>query len=332
MATDLSPAEWRLLDAWQHGFPLTARPFAQLGDQVGLSEQEVLTRFQRWQTDGVVSRIGPVLNQACFASALVGMQVPLERLQAVAAYISSLPQVNHNYLREHPINLWFVAACRSQGALADLMAQIRNAVHCHPLRLPMEAAYHIDLGFSLSGQPDRLAAKGPFPTPALPPDGSAAFALLCAVQEGIALCAAPYRDVGVRVGLTETEVLHLLQRWLRQGLLRRFGVVLQHRRLGYRANAMCVWDVDDTAVDAIGKALGAQAGVTLCYRRTRRLPQWPYNLFCMIHGKARSAVLAQRDAIAARLGLDAWPHDILFSTHCFKQRGMRISARTGTDG
>ncbi len=324
MAFELSDSDLLLLDGWQRSFPLVPRPYALVGERAGLDEGAVMARFRRWQREGVVSRIGPVLHQSCFASALVGMYVPAVRLAQVAAYVSGLAQVNHNYEREHALNLWFVAACRTPGALARLLARIGQDTGCEPLALPMQAEYHIDLGFSLSS-PQRRAPPQPLGKPAaLPPAGSAQEALLHAVQDGLDLCAQPYRRLGLLAGLDEDQALCLLERWLQAGLFRRFGVVLRHRQLGFRANAMCVWNVDDARVDALGEQLGAEPGVTLCYRRARSLPQWPYNLFCMIHGKEREAVRAQRDAIAGRLGLDAWPHAVLFSTRCFKQRGARF--------
>lgn len=324
MASDLFDPDMRLLDLWQHGFPLAPRPYALLGERVGLGEGAVLARFRRWRREGVVSRIGPVLHQSCFASALVGMQVPASRLDQVAAYVTGLAEVNHNYEREHALNLWFVAACRSPDALTRLLARIGADTGCEPLPLPMEAGYHIDLGFSLISPERRAALVECGGSVELPPAGSSAEALLHAVQDGLECCAQPYRRLGRRAGLVEDEVLRCLERWQRDGLFRRFGVVLRHRQLGFQANAMCVWNVDDALVGALGEQLGAEPGVTLCYRRARRLPQWPYNLFCMIHGKERGAVLALRDAIATRLGLDAWPHAVLFSIRCFKQRGARF--------
>jgi DNA-binding Lrp family transcriptional regulator len=97
-------------------------------------------------------------------------------------------------------------------------------------------------------------------------------------------------------------------------------MVLKHRQLGYRANAMVVWDVPDNCVDNIGSVLGEEPCVTLSYRRPRRPPVWNYNLFCMIHGTSRDKVSAQLEDIVARKGLD-YPHRVLFSSQCFKQRG-----------
>ncbi|MCL4183775.1 MAG: Lrp/AsnC family transcriptional regulator [Burkholderiaceae bacterium] len=147
--------------------------------------------------------------------------------------------------------------------------------------------------------------------------------VLAALQEGLPLVAAPYAELGRRTGLGEAEVLDTIAAAQSDGLIRRFGVVLRHHELGLGANAMCVWDVPDDVVGECGRRLAGEPLVTLCYRRPRALPDWRYNLFCMIHGSERTAVLAARDDIAARLGLDAWPHAVLFSGRRFKQRGAR---------
>jgi len=148
-------------------------------------------------------------------------------------------------------------------------------------------------------------------------------ALVGAVQQGLPLAARPYAEVGRRLGMSETEVIARLQRLLAAGYIKRLGVVVRHHELGYRANGMVVWDVPDTRVAELGRCLGGFPFVTLCYRRPRRLPDWPYNLFCMIHGRDRAAVLSHVEDLVQRCGLGEIPHRVLFSERRFKQRGAR---------
>lgn len=145
--------------------------------------------------------------------------------------------------------------------------------------------------------------------------------LLAAIQEGLPLVSRPYAEIGRRVGMSETEVIGKLGRWIEAGVIKRLGVVVRHRELGYRANAMVVFDVPDERVGDIGRRLAAFACVTLCYRRPRRGETWPYNLFCMIHGRDRAKVEAQVEALVAVCGLAGLPRAVLFSRRCFKQRG-----------
>jgi DNA-binding Lrp family transcriptional regulator len=147
--------------------------------------------------------------------------------------------------------------------------------------------------------------------------------LVAAVQDGLPLERHPYAAIGRKVGLSEAQAIDGLRRLIERGVIRRFGLVLSHRDLGYRANAMVVWDIPDDAVGEIGERLAALPYVTLCYRRPRRLPDWPYNLFCMIHGRDRETVegLAREAAMAA--GAADCPRTVLFSNRQFKQRGAR---------
>ncbi|MCG8356016.1 MAG: AsnC family protein [Kiloniellales bacterium] len=147
--------------------------------------------------------------------------------------------------------------------------------------------------------------------------------LIAALQDGLPLVPRPYACLGQRIGLSEAEVIARLRGLIDRGVIRRFGVIVRHRALGYRANAMVVWDLPEAEVGAAGARLAALPYVTLCYRRPRRLPDWPYNLFCMIHGTDRDEVLCQVAAAARDCGLEKAMREVLFSTRCFKQRGAR---------
>ena len=151
-------------------------------------------------------------------------------------------------------------------------------------------------------------------------------ALLQAIEGGLPLDPRPYATLGVQLGIDEQEVIDRLRRLLDQGIIKRLGVVVRHRRLGYRANAMVVWDVPDAQVRETGRCLGGFPFVTLCYRRPRRLPEWPYNLFTMIHGRDREEVLERVAELVGRCGLQAVPREVLFSRRSFKQRGARYAS------
>lgn len=146
-------------------------------------------------------------------------------------------------------------------------------------------------------------------------------ALVRVVQDGLPLVPRPYAAIGATIGLSETEVLARLTRLIQVGDIRRLGVVVRHHELGYRANAMVVWDVPDTRVTEVGRILGQQPCVTLCYRRPRRLPRWHYNLFCMIHGHSEEEAKENLCLLIETCGLQQIPHQVLFSKRRFKQRG-----------
>ena len=148
-------------------------------------------------------------------------------------------------------------------------------------------------------------------------------ALFLALLEGLPLVSRPYAALGARAGYSEAEVIARLRDWRESGLIKRLGVIVRHRRLGYRANAMVVFDVPDERVGSVACVMCAQPFVTLCYRRPRRGDEWPYNLFCMIHGHDRVLVEAQIRQLIETCGIVDVPTATLFSTRCFKQRGAR---------
>ena len=147
--------------------------------------------------------------------------------------------------------------------------------------------------------------------------------LIAAIQQGLPLVSRPYASVGAQLGLSETEVIARLAELQDAGMIKRMGVVVRHRALGYRANAMVVWDIPEHRVHSVGEAIARAPFVTLCYQRPRRRPHWPYNLFCMIHGVDRQRVLSQLDGLIVDQHLQAFDHEVLFSTKAYRQRGAR---------
>ncbi len=152
--------------------------------------------------------------------------------------------------------------------------------------------------------------------------------LLASIQHGLPLISKPYAAVAEQLGLSETEVLIRLNNLSTTSLIKRFGVIVKHRRLGYQANAMVVWNIPDAQVDDIGQQMSAAACVNLCYRRPRQGELWPYNLYCMIHGKSREIVLQQLDSLIESCQLQAFSYEILFSKRCFKQCGAHYPNKT----
>lgn len=150
--------------------------------------------------------------------------------------------------------------------------------------------------------------------------------ILAAIEDGLPRVSRPYRAVAERLGLAEDEVIARLQAMLDSGVLKRLGVIVRHHELGFAANAMVVWDIPDADVDETGRRMARLPFVTLCYRRERRPPAWPYNLFCMIHGRDRQTVHAQIERLRAELGLAGIASAILFSCGRFKQRGARYGS------
>lgn len=147
---DLSPLEKRLLDDYQRGFPLVPRPYAKIAEEQGCDEDSVIAAFGRLRKAGYVSRVGAIVTpHRAGWSTLAAMAVPPERLQEVAALVSAFPEVNHNYEREHRLNLWFVVAAHDQEVVSGVLGEIAERSGLRVLDLPLVEAYRLDLGFPL---------------------------------------------------------------------------------------------------------------------------------------------------------------------------------------
>jgi DNA-binding Lrp family transcriptional regulator len=148
--------------------------------------------------------------------------------------------------------------------------------------------------------------------------------IIKATQAGLPLSATPYHDVAEQLGVEPAAVMQRMERMLEQGVIRRIGLVPNHYALGYRGNGMTVWNVPDEKVRVLGRSIGALEFVSHCYHRPRHLPDWPYNLFAMVHGKDRDEVSRKVEQIAELLGENDHGHEVLYSTRILKKSGLRI--------
>lgn len=329
----MTELELHLLNDFQHDFPLVPAPFAAIAGRLGVSEARVLAMLAQLQARGMVSRVGAVFRpHSIGASTLAAMALPADKLDEVAELVSAYAEVNHNYAREHHFNLWFVVVADDEANLRAVLGEIESRSGYPVLYLPMLEDYHIDLGFDflqlpqgrLRGEHRSAAAVGALSRAALPQITETD--LIGAIQQGLPLVPRPFALIGAQIGLAESAVIAGLADLAAQGVIKRMGVVVRHHELGYRANAMVVWDIPDDQVAALGRCLSQFDFVTLCYRRPRRLPVWRYNLFSMIHGCDRDAVLALVEDMRQRCDLQAFPYEVLFSCRRFKQRGARYVA------
>ncbi|MBX9962556.1 MAG: AsnC family transcriptional regulator [Burkholderiales bacterium] len=154
-------------------------------------------------------------------------------------------------------------------------------------------------------------------------------AIVVATQSGLPLTSRPYHAIGRTLGVPADEVMRRVERMRALGLIRRIGVVPNHYAIGYTANGMTVWDVDDARVDALGDLVGALDAVSHCYRRPRHLPDWPYNLFAMVHGRSRDEADAKVREIRTILGDACRASEILYSVRILKKAGLRLAHHAG---
>ncbi len=333
----ISQLQQDIINNSQKVFPLTSRPYKAIAEKLAqvniiTNELEVFQAIDGLHNQAVLSRVGPVFDhKKAGASTLAALAVPPKNLDKIAGIVNQFEQVNHNYAREHAYNLWFVVTANDMVALNSTLANIELLTGLPVLVLPMEASYHIDLAFSInvtgvesptSNQENtQITLKQNDTTTHLTEIEK--IALRSTIEKGLPTHIHPYQVIAEQLVLTEQQVLMQISLWQEEGLIRRFGLVIKHRKLGYNANAMVVWNIPNDDMDAIALELAKCDPVSLCYQRPRRLPNWPYNLFCMIHGTDRALVLQQISQITEQLGLESIEKDILFSFKAYKQHGAR---------
>jgi DNA-binding Lrp family transcriptional regulator len=316
---------FRLLNDFQRNFPLCVEPFAAIASACAESPETVIAEFSLLREQGVVGRIGAAFRPGAIgAGTLAAMAVPPERLDHVAALVGSCLEVNHNYEREHHFNLWFVATAPDHQSLSSVLRKIESDTELQVLAMPLLEEYHIDLGFDLTGR-DHRTRNGNFGLLRSVELDAKDRALIAALENGLPTVPRPYQAIGELCDMSEARVIARLAYWQQTGVIRRFGVVVRHLELGFRANAMAVWDVPDDEVAGVGGRLARHPGVNLCYRRARNLPNWRYNLYCMIHDKERSVALERIREINGALNLRGYSGEVLLSTRRFKQTGPHYS-------
>jgi DNA-binding Lrp family transcriptional regulator len=337
-SSKLTQLQQDIINNFQKGFPLASRPYLAIADKLKcnhneLSEQAVFTALSDLNYLGVTSRIGPVFDhKKAGASTLAALAVDEADLDKIASIVNQFEQVNHNYARSSHFdktnyNLWFVVTASDPVALNNTLTRIELLTGLSVLVLPMEASYHLDLAFAINttgnASPIVNDAKSIEAT-------NKEVEVLSEIQQsqlrklietGLSKLLQPYEKIAQEINATEQQVLAQIALWQKTGLIRRFGLVVKHRKLGYNANAMVVWNIDSDKVDTVAAKLAKRPEVSLCYRRPRRLPDWPYNLFCMIHGTDKDLVLQQIKEITEQLSLTNIEKDILFSFKAYKQKG-----------
>jgi len=329
----MNPLEQALLNDYQRDFPLQSNPYALIAKAHNTDPDTILQLLEKLKKTGLITRVGPVFRPNTIGvSTLAAMKIPENRLEAVAKLINDYPEVNHNYEREHDFNLWFVVTASDQQHLESTLLNIEKLTGIAIMRLPLVREHHIDLGFKMplhgketSAVVRKHLSSSPTVKHSTQPDDAIQQQLIVAIQSGLPLVERPYAEIAQKLDIDEQEVMRRIEIMLTTGAIRRIGVVVRHHELGYRANAMVVWDIADEQVNEVGEQLSSVDCITLCYQRPRHRPHWPYNLFTMIHGKQRQSVEQRIEEIVQQYGLSDTPRATLFSLRRFKQRGACYS-------
>lgn len=320
----------RLLDLLQASVPLVQQPFAALGSELGIGEEEVLRRTRQLKEEGIIRQIGPIFSsrRLGYQSTLVAFRVEPERLDEVAELISAHPGVSHNYSRNHFYNLWFTLTLPPDEDLEQEIARL--AAESNPddyLNLPSLRLFKIGVHFDMSGDGSRSrAGADPNGGNAGPERNGTPLTeferdVVRVLQGDLPLMERPFRRAAEELNITEERLLETARDLDRRGLMRRFSAVLRHRRAGFTANGMGCWVVPEERIVEAGETAAAFPSVSHCYQRPAYPPRWPYNLFTMVHGQSREEV----EEVVARIRdeIDPVEHTILYSQKEYKKKRVR---------
>ena len=331
------------LVALQRGLPLTERPFAEVGRGCGLSEEAVLALVRRLFAAGDARRLGGVFDarRLGYRSALCAMAVPQAALAETAHTVVALGGVTHAYERGWPAelsadlpggpagrswpNFWFTLAAPADD-FSKTLESLRAACRPHAIYdLPASRRFKIDVVFDVRTRErdERVEPRSPAEAQAVPayvPD-EAEKALIRALEGDVPAGERFFAPVAEAAGVSEVALLERLRAWQAQGVLRRVGLLLRHREIGFKANGMCCWDVPADEVQERGRLLAARPEVTHCYERPK-LELFPFRLYAMIHTASWRGTQQLFERIASDVGLQGG--QLLLSLTEFKKTSMRF--------
>lgn len=322
----LDEVDKRLLNDIQWVFPLSDRPFLEIGNKHGISESEVMTRISALKQMGLIRQINAIFDtrRLGYKSALVAFSVRPEKLDEVAEHVNKHPGVSHNYERNHEYNMWFTLAVPPGSDMkADLdgMASLEGVIKYR--LLPTLKLYKIGVRLDMVNSD----AEKPEPTDEVKQMSSEKLEVterdkefVRQLQKDLEITEEPFAQAARNLGITTAELFAQAREYESSGLMRRFAAILRHRDAGFVANGMVVWNVPEGRVDDVGFKLAEFPQVSHCYRRPV-YPDWNYNVFSMVH--ARSLAAAEKMAVEMSAAIGVGDYKILFSSREFKKERVK---------
>ncbi len=331
-STTMDLVDRKILNVIQTRFPLVEMPYRAIGDEVGLSEAEVLERVGALKEKNVVRQISAIFDtrRLGYKTTLVAMRLPPDELDAAAQVINEHPGVSHNYARDGYFNLWFTLAVPPYEDLATSVKAMANRTGAESYRLmPTIKFFKIGVNFDMVKEegaakkyysPDGYdRANGQDWNKALPVSDFE-IEVIRELQEDVPLTPRPFSPMAERLGISLQALFDTADSFQGRGLMRRFSAVLHHRRAGFRSNAMAVWKVPSERAVEVGNIMAQSRWVTHCYERPT-FPDWPYTHFTMIHATSQSQCEEVAGELSEATGITEY--QLLYSTREYKKTRVR---------
>ena len=315
--------ENELLFEMQNAFPMTQKPFKEVAEKLNITEDEVLTLVQKLKDEKIIRQTSAIFDtkRLGYKSSLVAFKVAKEKIDEASEIINRHPGVSHNYLRNHDYNIWFTMAVAPDSKLGlektiEILKEQTGAED--GIVLPTLKMFKISVKMDTTGKRakkeklKKLAHKEIELTPQH-------IAVIKELQKDISVVSEPFKEATEKLGLSYEEFFTLANELKDSGVMRRFATILNHRKAGFGANAMSVWSVPEEKGEEIGRQMAEFSAVSHCYLRPS-YPNWPYNLFAMIHGKSQEECDSLIEEMAKESGLTEYGK--LYSTKEFKKQRL----------
>ena len=312
-----------LLYEMQNAFPLTQRPFEALAEALESSEDEIIALVQELKDEKIIRQTSAIFDtkRLGYKSSLVAFKVAQDEIDKAADIINAHPGVSHNYLRNHDYNIWFTMAVPADPKLGlegtiDKLREMTGAKDA--IILPTLKMFKISVRMDTTGKRAKKekVKKVAFREMELTPRH---IEVIKELQRDIAITKEPFKDAIDTLGMSYDEFFAIASELKDSGVMRRFATILNHRKAGFGANAMSVWAVPEERGEEIGREMAEFSAVSHCYLRPS-YPNWPYNLFAMVHAKTQDECDVLIAEMAKESGLTEYGK--LYSTREFKKQRL----------
>ncbi|HXV27631.1 MAG TPA: AsnC family transcriptional regulator [bacterium] len=314
----------KLLTYLQKEIPVTSRPFEAIGQKTGIDGAEVLLRINRLKEEKVIRQISAIFDTKSlgYKSTLVAMRFPEEKLDQGASVINEHPGVSHNYKRNHDFNLWFTVAVPPKDSLEEHIQRLHELSGADKtLILPTLKLFKIGVKLDLTGKESKQESADEIyderrRRKVAPDLTSAEIDAIRVLQEDLPLVDEPYQKLAFQLGIEESRLFEIMKSFTERGYLRRVAAILHHRKAGFAANAMVVWQIPEEKQDEAGSKMALFREVSHCYKRPV-YAEFPYALYTMVHAPKISDCEAITLQIEEKVG--KWPRLNLLSTKEYKK-------------
>ncbi|OHD96686.1 MAG: AsnC family transcriptional regulator [Sulfurimonas sp. RIFCSPHIGHO2_12_FULL_36_9] len=309
-----------ILSRIQKKFPLVARPFKVIADELDMSEDEVLSILQEQKKSNIIRQTSAIFDtkRLGYVSSLVAFKIPSDKISDAVKIINSHPGISHNYERNHDFNIWFTVAVSPTSVLGlektvEILAKATGAEDY--IMLPTLKLFKINVKLNTTGNDEKKehVKKVVHTEIEMTP---LHHAIVRRTQYDIEMVGEPFKKIVDELNIDYDTFFSILNELQEAGVMRRFASILNHRKAGFGANAMVVWDVDEEKGEAIGEKAATFSAVSHCYLRPK-YANWPYNLFTMVHGKSTE----ETNGIIAEMAseIESKKHMPLYSSREFKK-------------